>query len=79
MEFYLSFGWMNIHIDRCRVDFQEQTTDGIPSFHQRRVIALEQREIQSAVLDGTTIYKEMLVFTSRAGNPGRADKAPNVK
>src|SRR5437879_8053822 len=77
MKFYLSFGWVDVHIDRRWVDFQEQTTDGISSLHQRGVISLQQCEIQPAVFDGTTIYKKMLVFAGRAGNARRADKAPN--
>ena len=79
MKFHFAFGGMNIHIDARRINFQKQTANRIAAFHQRRVIAFEQREIESAIFDRATVHEQMLIFARGTGNAGRADKTPEMK
>ena len=51
---------MDIHIDRRRIDFQEQTANGITPAHQGRVIALSQCKMEPAILDGALVDEEVL-------------------
>ena len=79
MEFDLAFGGVDVDIDLARIDFQKQTTDREPSLHQRGVVALDQREIKSAVFHRPAIDKKILVIARRAGNAGSAHQAPDME
>jgi hypothetical protein len=59
-ELHLAFLRVDIHIDRRRIDFQEQAANGITPAHQGRVIALSQCKMEPAILDGALVDEEVL-------------------
>ena len=76
MEFNLAFGRMNVHVHFGRIDFHQQAANRIAPFHERRVIAFQQRVIESAIFHRTAVYEEMLVLARGARNSRRTDKTP---
>ena len=59
VELYFAFRGMNVHVHRGRINFQEQTANRIPAFHQRGVVAFKERVIESAIFDRAAVHKEM--------------------
>ena len=49
VEFHLALGRMDVHVHRRRIQFEEQAAHGIPAFHQRGVIPLDQRVVEAAI------------------------------
>ena len=68
---------MDVHVDQGRIDFQEQAADRIAALHQRGVVALDQRQIQTAMLDGTAVDEEVLVLAGGTRNARCTDEAAN--
>ena len=66
MKLHFAFCRMNVDVHRGRINFQKKATDRISSFHQRRMIAFEQREIETAIFHRSTINEQVLVFASGA-------------
>ena len=66
VEFYLSFGGMNIDVHGGRIDFQKESADRIAPFHERGVIAFQQRIIESAILNRPAVDEKVLVLPSGA-------------
>jgi hypothetical protein len=65
MKLHLAFGGMNIHVHRCGINFQKQTADRVTAFHQRGVIAFEQREVDASIFDRTAIHENVLIIARR--------------
>ena len=59
-ELHLALLRVDVHIDRCRIDFQEQTANGITPAHQGRVIALSQCKMEPPILDRALVDEEVL-------------------
>ncbi len=79
MKLHFAFGGMNVHVHRCGINFQKQTADRVTAFHQRGVVAFEQREVDATILDRATIHEDVLVIPRRAGHAGRTDETPNAE
>jgi hypothetical protein len=77
MEPYLAFGGMNIYIHRARINFNEETTNRVTTFHQGGVVPFQQREIKPPIFYWPTINEQVLVLASRSRNSGRAYETPN--
>ena len=73
-----TFGGVDVHVHAGRIDFKEQATNRIASFHERGVIAFQQRKVQSPVFYRATIYKQVLGFSRGAGDARLADEAPDL-
>ena len=78
VELHLAFGGMDVHIDERGIDFEEQAADGVAAFHQRGVVALDEREVDAAILDRAAVDEDMLLVARRAGEAGCADEAPEM-
>ena len=61
MKSYFALGRMDIYVHRRGINFKKETADGIASLHQGCVIALQQREIETAIFNWTTIDEQVLV------------------
>lgn len=59
-ELHLAFLRVDVHIDRRRIDFQEQAADGITPAHQGRVIALRQCKMEAPILDRALVDEDVL-------------------
>ena len=79
MELHLTLGGMNVHVHGGGIDFQKQTAHRITPLHQRRVIALHQGEIDTAILDRATINEDVLILARGTGDAGRTDQTPDAK
>jgi hypothetical protein len=77
VELYLTFRWVDVDIDGGRVDFEEQTADGIAALHQGGVVTFEQGKIDAAVLHRPFVYKDVLILARGAGHAGRTHPTPN--
>ena len=78
VELHLALGGMDVHVHLRGVEFEEEARDGVTAFHQRGVVALHEREVQRAVLDGAAVDEEMLVIARATRDPGRADETPEA-
>ena len=78
-KFHLAFGRVDVDIHDRRIEFQKQTANGIASFHQRGVIALEQRVVQAPVFDRPAVHEQMLILPISARHAGGADESPNAQ
>ena len=79
MKLHLAFGGMNVHVHCRGINFQKQTADRVTAFHQRGVIAFEQREVDAAIFDRAAIHEKVLIIARRARHAGRADETPNAE
>jgi hypothetical protein len=77
-EAHLSLLGMNVHIDACGIEFEEQAADRVAPLHQGVVIPLEQREVEPPALDGALIDEEVLVGPGRPRDAWRADESPDA-
>ena len=68
VEFHLALGRMNIHVHAGGINFQKQAADRVAAFHQRGVIAFEQRVVESAIFDGAAVDEQVLALARRARN-----------
>jgi hypothetical protein len=66
VEFHLALGRVDVHVHGGGINFQKQAADRVAAFHQRGVIALEQRVIEAAVFDRTAVDEQVLAFARRA-------------
>ena len=57
MELHLALGRMDVHVHGGGINFHEQAAHRIAALHQRRVIALEQGEVESAVIHGPAVHE----------------------
>src|SRR6266404_5678888 len=76
MKLHFPLGGMNVDIHRRRINFQKKAADRVAPSHQRSVIALQEREIDPAILDWSPVHKDMLVLPGGTGNPWRAHETP---
>ena len=67
---------MNVHVHLAWIDFKEQAAHRKAPPHQRRVIALDQRAVQPAILHRPPIHKHMLLLARPARHARRADESP---
>ena len=79
MEFHFAFRRVNVHVHFRGIHFNEQTADRKAPFHQRGVIAFEQREINSAIFHRPPVDEKMLALAGRSRNPGRTNQTPERK
>src|SRR4026208_2045488 len=75
----LPLGRMTIYVHGSGIDFEKQAADRIASLHERRVVALDEREVQATILDGPFVHEKMLIFARRARDPRLADETPEAK
>jgi hypothetical protein len=71
MKLHLAFGGMNVHVHARGINFQKQTADRVTAFHQRGVIAFEQREVDASIFDGRRFTKTCWSSRSRATRRAR--------
>ena len=79
MEFHLALGRVDVHVHFRRIDFQKQTANRIAVFHQRGMIAFQQREIDAAIFHRPAVDEHMLVRARGPGDARRADEAPDAQ
>ena len=63
---HFAFCRVNVYVDRRGIDFEKEATDRVAPFHQRRVIAFHQGEIQTAILHRAFVDEEMLILACGA-------------
>ena len=68
VKFHLAFGRMDVHVHGGGINFQKQAADRVAAFHQRGVIALEQRVVEAAIFDRAAVDEQMLALARRARN-----------
>jgi hypothetical protein len=71
-----AFGRVDVDIDAGGVQFEEEAADRVATPHQARVVAFVEGEVQAAAFDRTAVDEEVLVLPGSAGDPRRADEAP---
>ena len=79
MKFHLALGGMNVHVHGRGINFHEQTANRVTAFHQRGVVAFEQREVEAAILDRPAIHEDVLVLARGTRRARRADQSPNAE
>lgn len=57
----LAFGGVDIDVDLCWIDFNEEKSQGMLAFHEGGVVAFAKGEIDRAVFDSATIEKDELL------------------
>ena len=77
VKFHLAFGRMNVHVHRSGITFEEQAADRVTAFHQRRVIAFDERVVEPAIFNRAAVDEQMLALARRARNTGRTNQTPN--
>ncbi len=78
MEFHLALGGMDVHVHGGGINFEKQAADRITAFHQRIVIAFDERVIDAAIFHGPTVHKNKLAVARRARNAGRTNQTPDA-
>src|SRR5277367_4675343 len=76
VKFHLALGGMDVHVHGSRINFKKQAADRITAFHQRRVIAFDERVIDAAIFHRTTIHENELAIARRARDAGRTNESP---
>ena len=79
MEFHLALGRVDVHVHLRRIDFQKQAANRIAVFHQRRVVALQQRKVYPAIFHRAAIDEDMLVSPAGPRDARRADQSPDAQ
>ena len=79
VEFHFALGGMDVDVNGSGIHFEEKAADRIATFHERGVIAFEEREVEHAVFDGTTVNEKVLVFASGTREARFSDEAPDAK
>ena len=79
MKLHLALGRMDVHVHLRGVEFKKETAHRVAAFHQRGVVALDEREVERAVLDGPAVDEEMLIVTAATRDAGCADEAPQAE
>ena len=77
VKFHLALGRMNVHVHRRRINFQEQAADRITAFHQRRVVAFDERVVEAAIFHRAAVDKTNWLVARRARNARRTDQTPD--
>ena len=78
VEFHLALGGMDVHVHGGGINFEKQAANRVTAFHQRVVIAFDERVIDAAIFHGTPIHENKLAITRRARDAGRADQTPDL-
>ena len=78
VEFHLALGGMDVHVHGGGINFEKQAADRIAAFHQRVVIALDERVIDAAIFHRPAVDENELAVARRARNAGRTDQAPDA-
>ena len=73
MKFHFSLGRMDVHVHSGGIDFEKEAADRITAFHQRRVIAFDERIVDAAIFHRSAIDENKLAVARRARNAGRTD------
>ena len=79
VKFHLALGGMDVHVHGGGIDFDEQAADGIAAFHQRVMIALDERVVDAAIFHRAAVHEHKLAIAGRTGNARRTDESPNAK
>src|SRR6266513_816016 len=58
---YFAFCWVNVYIDRRRIDFEKEERYRILAFHQSGMITLTKCCREKPALSGAAIYKDELL------------------
>ena len=77
VEFHLALGGMDVHVHGGGINFEKQTADRIAAFHQRVVIALDERIIDAAIFHRPAVHKNKLAVARRARDARRTDQSPD--
>src|SRR5271156_1650969 len=78
VEFHLALGGMNVHVHGGGINFEKQAADRVAAFHQRRVVAFDERVVKPAIFDRAAIDEQMLTLSRRSRYAGRAGQTPNA-
>ena len=70
MKFDLTLGGMNVHVHGGGINFQKQTADRITPFHQRVVVAFDERVIDAAIFHWAAVDEYKLAVARRARDAG---------
>jgi hypothetical protein len=79
VELHLALGGVDVDVDFGGVDFEEQTADRKPALHEGVVVTLDERGVETAVLDRAPVHEEMLVIAAAAGDARGTDPAPQPR
>ena len=76
VKLHLALCGVDVYVDFGGIDFQEEAADGVATLHEGSVVALEQGEVDGAIIDGTAVHEDVLILSGRAGNSRCADQSP---
>src|SRR5688572_6271157 len=69
---------MYIHVHRFGVDVDPDQHDRVATYHQKRVIALLDDEVERPMLDQASIDEDMHLLAMRTGYRGSGDPARDL-
>ena len=52
-----AFGRMDVHVHFGRIEFEEETADGVTPFHQSGVVTFRESEVEASVFDWAAVDK----------------------
>ena len=73
----LSFGGMDIDVDKSWRQFQKEDADRVTVFHQHRPVSFQHRTDQAAMFDRAAVDEEMHVRAVGPGDSRCPDKSPD--
>ena len=79
VEPHLALGGMDVHVHARRVHFEEQHRDRVAALHQRVAVALQQAEVEGAILDRALVDEEQLLVARGAADARLADEAAQAQ
>ena len=79
VKLHLALGGVDVHIDGRWIDLEEEAADRVATLHQRCVVALDEREVEAAILDWPFVHEQVLIFASRTSYTGRTNNTPKTE
>ena len=75
-EFHLALSGVDIDVDQAGRHFEKQAAHRVAALHEAGVIAFEHGVMEAAVVDGTAVDEQVLIFSRGAGDARSADESP---